>query len=112
MPSQLNSTEVVAAIDKALKVWQANPALTLIDLTPDEVEAARDSVAGLEAQIQDLRYQLTGLIDRRNDQTKALKKLVTRLRGAIKSNFGDDSPEYEQAGGTRASEIKKRGRKA
>jgi len=38
--------------------------------------------------------------------------MVVRVRGAIKSNFGDDSPEYEQAGGTRSSEYKKPAKKA
>ncbi len=104
--------DVVADVDKALKVWQANPAMTIVHLTPAEVLAARDGVAGLDADIQDLRDQLIGLLDRRNDQAKALKKLAARVRGAIKSNFGDDSPEYEQAGGTRSSEFKKTAKKA
>ncbi len=106
MPSRVIAEGVVADTDKALKVWKANPTMTIVNLTPANVEAARDGVAELETQIDDLRHQLTGLLDRRNDQAKALNKLVVRVRGAIKSNFGDDSPEYEQAGGTRASERK------
>ena len=108
MPSRVIAEGVVADTDKALKVWKANPAMTIVNLTPAEVEAARDSVQTLETTIEDLRDQLTGLLDRRNDQAKALNKLVVRVRGAIKSNFGDDSPEYEQAGGTRGSESRSR----
>jgi hypothetical protein len=62
--------------------------------------------------IADLRYQLTGLLDRWNDQAAALNELVIRVREAIKANFGADSPEYEQAGGTRSSERKKPVKKA
>ena len=112
MPSRVIAEGVVAATDKTLKVWKANPTMTIMNLTPAEVETARDSVKTLETQIEDLRHQLTGLLDRRNDEAKALNKLVVRVRGAIKSNFGDDSPEYEQAGGTRSSERKKSAKKA
>ena len=112
MPSRVIAEGVVADTDKTLKVWKANPTMTIMNLTPAEVETARDSVKTLETQIEDLRHQLTGLLDRRNDEAKALNKLVVRVRGAIKSNFGDDSPEYEQAGGTRSSERKKSAKKA
>ena len=112
MPSRVIAEGVVTDTDKTLKVWKANPTMTIMNLTPAEVETARDSVKTLETQIEDLRHQLTGLLDRRNDEAKALNKLVVRVRGAIKSNFGDDSPEYEQAGGTRSSEYKKPVKKA
>ena len=112
MPSRLIAEGVVADTDKALKVWKANPTMTIINLPIANVETARDSVKTLETQIEDLRHQLTGLLDHRNDQAKALNKMVVRVRGAIKSNFGDDSPEYEQAGGTRSSEYKKPAKKA
>ena len=112
MPSRVIAEGVVTDTDKTLKVWKANPTMTIMNLTPAEVETARDSVKTLETQIEDLRHQLTGLLDRRNDEAKALNKLVVRVRGAIKSNFGDDSPEYEQAGGTRSSERKKPAQKA
>jgi len=112
MPSRVIAEGVVTDTDKTLKVWKANPTMTIMNLTPAEVETACDSVKTLETQIEDLRHQLTGLLDRRNDEAKALNKLVVRVRGAIKSNFGDDSPEYEQAGGTRSSERKKPAKKA
>jgi hypothetical protein len=85
--------------------------MTIVNLTIANVETARNDVASSVATIEDLRHQLTGLLDRRNDQASALNKLVVRVRGVIKSNFGDDSPEYEQAGGTRSSEHKKPARK-
>ena len=101
------SDDVLAETEQVMKVWTANPAMSIIGLTPADVEAARASVAAVDASIEDLRHQLTGLLDRRNDQAAALNELVVRVRGAIKSNFGADSPEYEQAGGTRTSERKK-----
>ena len=112
MPSQLSSEDVVADTDRALKVWKVNPTMTIVNLPIANVETARNGVVALDTEIHDLRDQLTGLLDRRNDQAKALNKMVVRVRGAIKSNFGDDSPEYEQAGGTRSSEYKKPAKKA
>ena len=106
------AVDAVVDTDKALKVWQEHPTMTIIDLTPATVTAARDGVAALEAEIEDLRHQLTALLDRRNDQAKALNELAVRVRGAIKSNFGADSPEYEQAGGIRSSERKKPAKKS
>ena len=99
--------DVLAETDQVMKVWRANPGMSLLGLAPADVDGAREGVAALDASIEDLRHQLTGLIDRRNDQALALNELVVRVRGAIKSNFGGDSPEYDQAGGTRSSERKK-----
>ena len=109
--SRVATDDVLAETDQVMKVWKANPGMSLMGLTPADVDGAREGVATLDAGIEDLRHQLTGLIDRRNDQAQALNELVVRLRGAIKSNFGGDSPEYDQAGGTRASEHKRPTRK-
>jgi hypothetical protein len=99
--------DVLSEIDQVMKVWKANPGMSIMGLTSADVDGARTGVAALDANIEDLRHQLTGLLDRRNDQAQALNELVVRVRGAIKSNFGADSPEYEQAGGTRSSERKR-----
>jgi hypothetical protein len=108
---RIATDDVLADTDKVMKVWKANPGMSIMGLTPADVDGARAGVAGLDASIEDLRHQLTALLDRRNDQAQALNELVVRVRGAIKSNFGADSPEYEQAGGTRTSERKKPTRK-
>jgi hypothetical protein len=99
--------DVLAETDQVMKVWKSNPGMSIMGLTSADVDGAREGVAALDANIEDLRHQLTSLLDRRNDQAQALNELVVRVRGAIKSNFGADSPEYEQAGGTRTSERKK-----
>ena len=109
--SRVATDDVLAETDQVLKVWRANPGMSLLGLTPVDVDGARAGVAALDANIEDLRHQLTGLLDRRNDQAQALNELVVRVRGAIKSNFGADSPEYDQAGGTRSSELKKPAKK-
>jgi hypothetical protein len=112
MPNRVVTDDVVAEIDKALGVWKANPSMTIVNLTREQVEASRKTVVDLDTLIEERRRELTGLIDQRDDQAKALNELAVRVRGAIKSNFGADSPEYEQAGGTRTSERKRPAKKS
>jgi len=45
------------------------------------------------------------------DEEKKLNALSERILEAVGSIYGHDSDEYEQAGGTRKSEFKKRARK-
>jgi len=52
MPSRIATDDVLADIDKALKVWKANPTMTIINLTPADVEVARDGMATLDATLR------------------------------------------------------------
>jgi hypothetical protein len=47
-----------------------------------------------------------GLKVNREHQIRQLHDLVLRFRSGMRSYFGADSPQYEQAGGTRASARK------
>lgn len=51
------------------------------------------------------------LIADRDQTTVELNQICIRVRSGIKGYFEDDSTEYEQAGGTRASERKRPVRK-
>jgi len=111
MPSRVVTDDVVSEIDKDLGVWKANPSMTIVNLTREQVEASRQTVVDLNTLIEERRRELTGLIDRRDDQAKVLNELGVRVRGAIKSNFVADSPQYDEVGGTRTSERKRPTRK-
>jgi len=56
------------------------------------------------------RMQRIGLDDALNkleDMETTATDLSTRLLAGVKVKYGPDSSEYEKAGGTRASEIKR-----
>ena len=55
--------------------------------------------------------EITPLRNERDDLATKLNGYCTRARSGIKGYFGDNSTEYELAGGTRASERKKGGPK-
>ncbi len=103
--------------DKALtdatgieKVWKANTDLKLgkgADIVAlADYQASIKAVNDLNTQIEDLRHQLNGLLDDRDDAAITLSGYNTRALSAIRGIFGPDSAEYDQAGGTRTSERK------
>ncbi|MFT3870454.1 MAG: hypothetical protein QM715_18550 [Nibricoccus sp.] len=96
---------------KALRVWQANPEMKLKNLTVKEFQAQYDRMGELEPDIEALEEKLTPLRNERDALADSMSKNTTRVRGGIRSYFGEDSDEYELAGGTRTSERRKSGPK-
>ena len=107
MATKVSSTNVVEDADKIIGVWKANPTFSIMGITQADFVAATDDIRNRNTAIADMQRELTGLIDRRDDKALALSEWVTRALSGVRSNFGPDSAEYEQAGGTRKSERKK-----
>ena len=105
------ANDAVNDAQKIVDVWAARP-FSMGEVTLDAFRAAMKSVADADAAVEAKRREMTGLADVRDDQIKTLQELTTRARSGIRSTFGPDSKEYEQAGGTRKSERKKPVRKA
>lgn len=84
-------------IDPAMKVG----ALSLADLeaTIEQSEQVRAEIRSLETRLVVLRNQRDAIHVNGWDQIK-------RLRAWVKGVYGDDSSQYEMAGGTRLSERK------
>jgi hypothetical protein len=83
------------------RVWTANPDFKLKDLTNVQFE---QEVADFKAALSSLDDQAKALIPLRNDRDakfERMNNLLVRLRAGIKGYFGDNSDEYELAGGTR-----------
>lgn len=92
------------------RVWTANPDFKLKTLTLTQFSA---KVAGMKALLDAITEKEEGLITLRNELTMQLAEMnniATRTRAGIKGYFGDDSNEYELAGGTPTSKRKKRSR--
>jgi hypothetical protein len=106
MATKVSSGNVVEDAEKIIGVWQANPAFSIMSITLDEFKAATDDIRSRDAAIKARRQELTGLVDERDDKALTLSEWVSRALSGIRSNFGPDSAQYEQAGGTRKSERK------
>ena len=99
---------ILADAEMLIRVWTANPKLSLGDVTRPAVEAMVATFKTTRANADDLRTQLTKAIDDVNDQADELASITVRGRSGVRAQFGPDSTQYAQVGGTRASERKPR----
>lgn len=77
-------------------------------------KAAAELIAGLNtgiSKLDNLNAERRKLVNEKGASAKTLRQFITKARLAIKVDCGDDSSEYEMAGGTRKSEFKKPTRK-
>jgi len=116
MATKVPADKALADASGIEKVWKANPDMKLgkndDTVALADYQASIKAVSDLNTQIEDLRHQLDGLLDKRDDAAIALSGYNTRALSAIRGIFGPDSTEYDQAGGTRTSERKAPVRKA
>ena len=115
MATKVSADKALADASGIEKVWKANADLKLgkgdETVTFVKYQTTLKSVADLNKQIEDLRHDLDGLLDDRDDAAVLLNGYNTRALSAIRGIFGPDSSEYDQAGGTRTSERKSPTRK-
>jgi hypothetical protein len=103
---------VLADAGKIIDTWTANADYKLGTVTLEAFTQARDGAAAADAAVESKRTELSGLMNNRDDKMAELNELTTRARAGFKAFYGADSSQYEQAGGTRASERKSPTRKA
>lgn len=100
----LKRAAALAAIDPALDLGNG---LTLAAYNA-AIQAQEKSVDDYNTDLSDLDTALTGI----NTNEKALDQLSTRMLKGVSSKFGEDSDEYEKAGGVRTSDRKRPQRKS
>jgi hypothetical protein len=100
--------DVIADGERIIRVWRENPAFSMGDVTLAQLEAMMTDLRTLRGQIETTRTQLTHLVNQSNDKLAAISTAASRARSGFRAFFGPDSSQYEQAGGTRASERKPR----
>ena len=76
-----------------------------------DLEALDLAVAAADKAVDAKRAELAPLLNTRNQQASLLNAVLVQARKAIAGYFGEDSNEYELAGGTRKSERKSPGRR-
>ena len=111
MPKGRSFDEIVADIEQLIRVWTARPELALAGLTREGVAAKLAGFKTKRAGVEDLRTQLTAAVNDINQEATELVDIGNRGRSAARGQFGNDSTEYEQLGGKRASDRKRPKRK-
>lgn len=111
MPGGKTKDQTLAEAEKLIRVWQANPTLSMGEITLVKFQEAVDALRQAGTMVDEARTALTGLINGANDKRSIVAKLITRVRSVVRGTYGPDSSQYEQVGGTRASERKPAKRK-
>jgi hypothetical protein len=104
--------DILASAEQLIRVWTANPTLSLGDVTLEMLKTKVATARTTKANTEDLRTQLTQSVNDGNAQVGELQDLAVRGRSGAKAQFGADSTQYEQLGGTRASDRKPPKRKS
>lgn len=111
MAQNRSTGDTLADAKRLLDFMKKHPEFTLKDFTPTGFEAEIAKMEQREAALLKHRQDEIPLLNDRNDQQKVVRSATTRARSGVKGYFGPDSSEYEEVGGTRASERKKPVRK-
>jgi len=107
MPTKYPFDTVMPDSEQIARVWTDNPTFAMGEVTLAKLQTKITDARQKRDQIETLRTQLTSLSNELTEQTKELATINTRARSGFRAFFGPDSTQYEQAGGTRASERKR-----
>lgn len=112
MATKVSTDKVITEAAEILTVWKENPEVKLGDLT---LEQFTTQIENLDQQDKAISVEESKLGKQRNvrdDAALELNSLNSRFRSLVRGQFGPNSNEYEQVGGTRSSERKPNRRKA
>jgi hypothetical protein len=104
MPKGKSLDDTIAGAEKIERVWEANPAFTLGELTQAKFKTELEGLKSSRAQLEEARRQVTSLTNITNEKAAAVNSYITRALSGVRAVFGPDSTQYEEAGGTRSSE--------
>lgn len=107
MPRNRSIDEILADSERIAHVWRENPTFTLGEITLPKLEEMIEDLRASRTQVEDTRSELTRMINETNSKAAEIGKAAIRARSGFRAVFGLDSSQYEQAGGTRASERKR-----
>ncbi|HEX8457798.1 MAG TPA: hypothetical protein VF656_10915 [Pyrinomonadaceae bacterium] len=111
MPRKYNFDATLADSEQIERVWAENPTFALGEITLAKLQSKLKDLRQKREQAETLPTQLTALSNDLNAQMAELTTINTRARSGFRAVYGPDSTQYEQAGGTRASERKRPSKK-
>ncbi len=103
--------DIKAQAEQLLRVWNDNDDLALGDLTKAQFKAMVDAFNTTRASVDGMRTQLTKGVNDLNGQATDILGITVRARSVARGQYGPNSTQYDQLGGTRASERKPRKKK-
>jgi hypothetical protein len=98
---------ILAEGEQIVRVWEANPTFTLGEITLPKLKEMLEDLRTSRKLTDETRTLLTRLINETNGKAKGITAVVTRALSGFRAQFGPNSSQYEQAGGTRSDERKK-----
>lgn len=111
MPSRYKTETVLADCERIMRVWTDNPTFGLGEVTLAGLQAKAATLRQKREQLEALRMQATALSNEIDAGTTELAGIRTRALSGFRAVYGPNSTQYEQAGGTRQSEIRRAPRK-
>ncbi|HEX8501655.1 MAG TPA: hypothetical protein VF659_13810 [Pyrinomonadaceae bacterium] len=111
MPSRYSTDTVVTDCERLARVWTDNPTFSLGEVTLAGLQSKIAEAKQKREQLETLRMQATALSNELEQRTAELASIRTRALSGFRAVFGPNSTQYEQAGGTRQSEIRRSTRK-
>jgi hypothetical protein len=112
MPQRVKIRAILREARRIRSVWEENPDFCMGEVDLTTFIHICDTAEALAREYSAKTIELKGLLARRDDKTNEVSNLITRFRSGMKGWFGADSPQYEQAGGTRRSNWKPPKRRA
>ena len=107
MPGKYSYDTVLTEGEQIARVWGENSTFTLGEITLTGLQGKLTSLRQKRDQAETLRTQLTAITNEANALSNDVANIITRARSGFRATYGPDSTQYEQAGGTRASERKR-----
>lgn len=111
MPTKYSIDSVLAGIERIARVWADNPTFTLGEVTLQSLQAKIAELRQKREQVEDLRMQLTGHTNDLSTKVAEVAAIRTRALSGLRATYGPNSKQYEQGGGTPASERRRPSRK-
>ena len=106
MARNINPKVTMTEGKTVLTVWTGISSFKMGDVGAKDFNAIYDDAVELNDACDKHELELTGIREHRDDKLRQLNVLITRFRSGMRSTYGPDSPQYEQAGGTRTSNRK------
>ena len=99
---------ILSQAEQIARVWAETPDFALGDLTLEKFQTLIADLRNFSGETEALRTRLTAAINNTNAKVAEVMDAITRSRSGFRAAFGPDSTKYEQVGGTRRSERKRR----